>query len=201
MERDQRVEELPHHAEAAGSILAVMSDRAARARNLVHLSIASRAIIAAARGDQLGRRDPGYHGPVSQFKVRELMPYWILIEDWGKFRHETSGWIGTAVTLRPFFAHVSQHVEWLGPSSNASAQSARLVTLQDLRALQVYFRDQQPSKPWYYGGYYEAVVQNYLPWLIEDAQLGQRVLDTWTSIVERGDANKVGCMCREYGYR
>lgn len=38
-------------------------------------------------------------------------------------------------------------------------------------------------------------VTRYFPWLLEDAELSQRVADAWNAVVRRGGADLVACRC------
>lgn len=168
------------------------------AREAVHIATGCRTIIAAAKGGHLKRLDPGAHRHEYPFKIPALVPHWLQIEDWGAVKPfnqkkdwVTSKWLGAAMALRPFLAHASLRKDWLAPKSGLDAAESRLLTRQDLRALMNYFDNAESPTPEHLVKASRPVITLYLPWIIWDRKLAQRVLDAWAGIVKRGEADKV----------
>lgn len=168
-----------------------------KARELLHLAIASRMIVAAAQGGELRRLIPGgLFNPHYYFEVRQLLPCWVRVEEWGPSRpFNGSPWHHAATLLRSFLAHASLRTSWLDSSRSSGTALDRSLSLQDLYTLRAFFENTQGS--WYRGAIYGTVVKYFLPWLFEDAELARKVLDTWNEVVKSGRADKVKCMCRE----
>lgn len=65
--------------------------------------------------------------------------------------------------------------------------------------MQAYFKNGGKLASW--SGFsrrsHRPVFECYLPWLVRDVQLAQQVLEAWNAIVERGEADKVRCPCKE----
>lgn len=77
---------------------------AGRAR--LHLAIANRTIIAAARTGHLKSLRVSMESAQRAFAIRALLPYWIKIEEW--IVHPADlGWLGAAYSLRRLLAHAS----------------------------------------------------------------------------------------------
>lgn len=170
-----------------------------RARRLYHSLIASRTILAAARGGQLRwLRVEEYIQHV--FAVRALLSCWVRLDYWHE-RREPWFWAGAAASLRPLLAHASL---WFSQTRGV-ARTDRYLTLRDLQLLQKHFQ---------YHGTPEFIhernlqlhnvlkrtadpqpVHRYLAWFAEDAELAQQVADAWTQVVDRGGADKVKCPC------
>lgn len=166
-------------------------------QDLIHNAFVCRTIVAAARGGQLKRLDPASGCSEYPFKIRSLLPCWVRIEEWGPpLRKDGLKWAKAANSLRPFLAHASLRKDWLAAPSNSSADLDRRLTHQELQLLPAYFQSaeledltQQQLE------YYEPLITHYLPWLVEDAELAQQVLDVWNNMVEQGEADKVECKC------
>lgn len=163
--------------------------------NSLHYSLASRTIIAAARGGHLKSLHFSNEGQVQPpFGMRALLPFWVPIESWRT--HTLSGgsgkWVAAASTLRPLLAHSSL---WLG--TDTSPRQDRLLKREDVQALQSHFKKsgipelthsyRSPKEP--------APVESYLPWLAEDEELAQQVADAWNKLVESGKADEIKCCC------
>lgn len=154
-------------------------------------SIVVRTVIAAARGGRLRKlriaNDEGgiNHAMISPFAVRDLLPYWVAIQDWV----HTGGdeYVTVAEALRRVLAHASL---WLDKASTWKPRATRLLTRQDVQTLQHASR-WEPDSPY-------ATIALYLPWLCEDEELAGQVADAWNAVVQRGQADTVGrnCMCR-----
>lgn len=115
---------------------------------LIHCSIAFRAIIAAVKGVRLRSLVLSRHITLQHkvFAVRALLPFWIAVEDWGnweehrhaRFSYSFSAkrdWYHAARTLRQALAHASL---WQGTSSS-SARTNRALSRDDVQGLLAYF--------------------------------------------------------------
>lgn len=164
-------------------------------KEAVHFTIACRAITMAARGGQLKRlyhpqRVADYH-----FRLRALLPHWVLIEDWGRIHSSfvvSTSWSHAALLLRSFLSHASRRQDWLDPLSTSRLHIDRRLNLSDFGLLQAYFAPMgETDFHLRLNRLYEPVVKLYLPWLAQDGELAQQVLDVWHSVVDRGEADKV----------
>lgn len=162
------------------------------AESRYNVAIACHMVIAATRGGQLKRLDPTWIVK-SPFAVRALMPYWLQVEEWA---YTMGSWADAASLLRPFLVHASQRRDWLR-ASGSTVNPDRHLTHEDLHAVQAYFENGGGLARW--PGLsltsHRPVFEHYLPWLVQDADLAQQVLDVWNAIVERGEADKVRCPC------
>lgn len=130
----------------------------------MHRSIASRTILAAARGGRLRRLNCS--SDIWQpFAIRTLLPCWVHVDYWGYEEHRWgNGFLGAAATLRPLLAHASL---WLGRPPHSAPRSEAELTPQDVQSLQEHFEgDGLPIKHWRHGppGH---PVNLYLPWLTD----------------------------------
>lgn len=154
--------------------------------------MASRIIIAAAKGGQLRRLEAG-SAVQYPFAIRALLPRWVGIEGWGGSSSSLEAWRAAAISLRMLLAHCSL---WLGTTSNSDEpRSDRLLNQQDVHALQRHLEHQ--GTPNFVVAYREQrqPIERYLPWLTEDEKLAQQVADAWNEVVRRGEASKVQCPC------
>lgn len=157
-----------------------------------HIAAGYRTLFAAARGGQLRR----LHLPYAlhdSFAVRALLLYWVHIEDWD--HRWSTPWMSAAMALRPLLAHASL---WLGTATASGPRSDRHLTMQEVRSLHSYFKDQRI--PDFTNAPKNAIaptetIDRYLPWLAEDGPLAQEVAQAWSDVVEKGEAGKVKCLC------
>lgn len=163
-----------------------------QARNEFHLALASRTVVAAARAGRL--RYLSCDMQVQQpFAIRALVPYWVYVEKWGCDCVFARNWSGAATALRPFLSHASV---WLHATSTSAPREQRLLSHQDVKALQSYFGvEKMPRICLNQGQHMAQPVARYLPWLAEDEELAQQVSDAWNTVVERGEADLVKCPC------
>lgn len=161
-------------------------------------SIYSRTIVAAARGGRLERLSLPYLSVQDPFAVRNLLPVWLNISDWGKVPrgdlHHLK-WLAAATSLRPTLA---QATRWL-PVSYPETREDRLLTWSEVRSLLFLFdtdalpHPDQPSldlPDW-------RPFMPYLEWLAEDVALAQQVADAWNAVVRRGEAKTCKCLCEK----
>lgn len=168
--------------------------------------------------------------PQKPFAVRELLPYWVGIEQWQDIERPgqkprrpprtRDKWSDAASTLRVALAHASK---WL-PEATLGAERDRRLSGSDVQGLRAFYR-RDDTLPDFRGelplcmshheqtGYPRfdsrmlclALVELYLPWLEQDAILAQKVADAWNSVVQRGEADSVKCRCEacnsSYGLR
>lgn len=157
-----------------------------------HLANGYRTIIAAAREGQL-RRLALCKRTWMVLMVRAWLPYWVRIDDWGVVAGELSSWTRAALALRPVLSHVSR---WQERTAD-NLWSQRHVTSQLLRSLHSRCISHTEDSHDASGTQITAteVIERFLPWLAEDAELAQQVAQVWNDIVDRGEADKVRCMC------
>lgn len=169
---DEEVEEQVEATFASLEVPVRPAPTTKEAREVLHRSIASRTIIAAARGGKLKHL---YVESVVQypFAIRALLPYWVSIENWLPTyggRVSERAWRGAAASLRPLLAHVS-----LWPNATAtSTRHDRALSLQEVQGLQSYFQVTGTPEITYSR---DQPVDRYLPWLAQDAELAQQVAD------------------------
>lgn len=166
----------------------------------LHACIAARTIVAAAKGGHLRQLDFFGEQPYA-FAVRSVVPYWVNLES---LETETRlhGWMQAASLLRPFLAHSSL---WLNTAQNADPRHSRHLTAQEVQALLAYAQQEGLPKLRSYqdeaeksglSDGREEPLECYLAWLEEDHGLAQKVAETWSAVIERGEANKVMCRCK-----
>lgn len=176
-----------------------------------HLAI-SRTIVEAAKEGHLRRLMLSERTTQKPFAIRSLLPYWVGVEQWEEPDDLRSGpsarsherWSDAAALLRRALAHASF---WLS-SSTPSVHDSRLLSFTDIQGLHTRFhRDAPPDFTGHLQLYRShlamyrdspsldevritqiALIELYLPWLAEDAELAQRVADAWNAAVERGEA-------------
>lgn len=160
---------------------------------VLHAHVASRTIIAAARGGQLRRLSAGSeHDLEPPFTNRALLPYWIDIEEWD-VQGGAYGWMIAASTLRRLLAHASL---WINTEPHAAARQDRHLACQDIQLLDwLYSDDNMPSIAPLRDDMESQPVEFYLPWLERDAALAQQVADAWNVVLERGGADDQPCRC------
>lgn len=159
----------------------------------VNLAIATRTIIAAARGNRLTSLQCEKTSIQHPFAIRSLLPYWIKISDWSESDIGAEGWMEAACTLRPLLSHASF---WLGTTSDSGARDALQLTREEVQSLRSYFDIFEIPKPDWQGSHCPLQVKRYLPWLSEDADLAQQVADSWNSVVESREATDIPlCKC------
>ena len=139
---------------------------------------------------------PGFPSPL---RARALLPYWVQVKTWHPQLSEPSFWTLAAARLRSFLVLASLRRDWLQSNSSphSSSGSTRLLTYQDLQAVHSYRENggKLPRERYSPQLAHQFVFECYLPWLLQDADLAQQVLDVWAAIVERGEADKVECPC------
>lgn len=132
------------------------------------------------------------------FAVRALLPSWVDVVDWAPAKPSElpiKRWYEAAATLRSALSHASfwKHGQIARPSHDQH------LTREDMQSLRVYYTTMKHLPGFRFDLIYAEdpcpVVDLYLPWLEEDAELAQRVADTWNAIVRRGEANAVVCDC------
>lgn len=157
-------------------------------RYKVHLRIATRTIIAAAKGGKLRRLR--VDRPVQHpFAIRALLPHWVGVDAFDMYG---GAWQGAAAALRPLLAHAST---WLHATPASGARSDRLLTPSDVQGLQAYCEAER--MPVAKRGVDMQHVQRYLPWLAEDEELSGKVVEAWNAVVDRGDVDAVQCHCEK----
>lgn len=155
-------------------------------------SVASRAIVAAARGGQLRclALNEDVQGP---FAVRHLLPYWVRVKFsfFGPLafcanNHALGAWLVAAMQLPQLLSHAAR---WISKTGEIRLSS------QDVQAFKAYCdRNGVPDVIWD-GDMYSEAVETYLLWLQEDADLATEVANEWNSLVEREGARKFRCQC------
>lgn len=163
--------------------------------NALHIAVACRTIIAAAKGGQLRHLFAGFfHDFDYPFAVRSLLPYWVPMESWLRVSETPDGWLKSASTFRPLLAHASL---WLDVAEGSElTRSDRELTRQEVQSLNAHFSDDKMPEVAPLGGNWETQpVERYLPWLEEDAELAQRVADAWNAVVRSGKADETVCSC------
>lgn len=157
-------------------------------RHAFLLAVSSRTIVAAARGNRL-RQLYCSHSVQQPFAVRALLPYWVQIDEWQRCQFGAQGWLAAASTLRDLLSDASR---WLGTTSRSAPRVNRLLTGAEVQSLQAHYWEARVPAPWWKRSYPEPdnaepqLVERYLPWLAEDAELAQRVADAWNDVYERG---------------
>lgn len=166
----------------------------------LHLSIATRTVITAARGGRLQRLHAGFEDADVEppFAIPTLLPYWVTIEEWYHVVGCLEGWHVAASTLRILLAHNSR---WLGVGQGtAAARPDRELTGQDVQSFYSsyshdYIHEIVPLEGERHEDEFEHPLMRYLEWLAEDAEVAQRVADAWNAVVQRGQADDQGCSC------
>lgn len=168
-------------------------------KDAVHVATGCRTLVAALQGGQLRRYQaiPSINSDAPQypFRVRAFLPHWVHIEDWGSTDLGENLYrpIPPATTLRQFLAYASPHKFWLGPSpSSVSDANGRLVPA-DFQLMQADLATPRARE------YFRGTFAHYVPWLAEDTQLAQQVLDAWYSIVDLSEPDEFKCQCKECG--
>lgn len=170
-------------------------------------AVACRTIVAAARGGQLTHLEIEHSWIQKPFAVRQLLPFWVNIQDWGySFTHgycdelAPALWLQAAATLRSALAHASR---WL-PASGGGIRYDRTLTGEDLRAWYAHFKTE--GKPSFIvkirllaDSAIVHPIEQYLAWLETDAELAQQVADAWNAVVRRGEEDLVKCCCEKCG--
>lgn len=182
-----------------------------QAAEKLHLRIATRTIITAARGGRLRRLYASYHSSNRKvtffdvdveppFAIPALLPYWVAIEQWYNVVGGMHGWQTAASTLRWLLAHASL---WLDVAEGSvSPRQNRELTSQEIQSLHSRYTridlheiiPLEASEPAENLAHMHPL-EDYLPWLAEDAELCQRVADVWNGIVALGQADDQECMC------
>lgn len=166
--------------------------RTVSAKNRFHLNIASRTIIAAATSYHLRRLSPSLHVQHA-FAIRDMMPFWVLIDVWEDGQGCCSGWAMAASTLRPLLSHASL---WLGTSSSRVPREDRELTPEELQSLQSYFEQQGSPEQFHDVLNHEFVTGRYLAWIAEDDDVAKVLSIFWNVIVaEPGGADCLRCEC------
>lgn len=166
----------------------------------LHLAIAHRPIVAAAKGGCLERLSV-HASTLEPLAVRSLLPHWVQIEDWGQCEEMSWPWARAAVLLRPLLAHASL---WLGTAAASGPRIGRQLTPQNAHSLQAHFQEHGvPSVPTMGRPLFNtddnpaSTCDLYLPWLAEDSKLAGRVSDAWNTVVDGGGADAVQCRCTD----
>lgn len=174
--------------------------------NALHDSIASRTVVAAARGGQLRGLEIQECSVQRPFAVRALLPFWVGVkfDDWAAHYHRLAypehKWLSARSSLRPALAHLSL---WR-PGSDP--RTDRKLSMAEVRGLAAHFAKRgtpnvvEPEHDSRQGrdgkvAPHPLSIGLYLPWLAEDAELAQQVADAWNAVVERGEADEVMCRC------
>lgn len=158
----------------------------------LNFAIATRTIVAAARGGRLRELDADFFTHDSNldgpFAVRALLPCWVGIQDWTGGWCECwtkdsykQNWMVAARALRPALARASLR---LGRASSSGPRAQRQLRRQDVQALLTAHLEGVNA----YNG-----IALYLEWLHEDSELAERVADAWNAVVERGAADVHMC--------
>lgn len=169
------------------------------ARDELNSAVVSRTVITAGRTGRLRRLCFDGGQTPAPFAIRTLLPLWVNAE-WIQLRgvERADEWTLAATSLRPLLAHASL---WL--AEGTSANSDRLLTLQDVQGLQSSFKAAGTLMHSYRWGppteLYSQAVNRYLPWLAEDAKLAEQVCDAWNAVVERGEVGCAECQCDKCG--
>lgn len=177
-----------------------------RAAERLHVSIATRTIIAAARGGRLKRIYAGFRGfddtdVEEPFAIPSLLPFWVAMEEWYDVVGSMEGCQVAALTLRRLLAHASLWLDIADGSFNP--RQNRQLTRQEIQSLSSRYShidvymiiplgdieptldpDEEPHP-----------LERYMDWLAQDAKVAQAVADVWNSIVERGQAEDQDCLC------
>lgn len=175
----------------------------------LHHSVACRTIIAAARGGHLRHVIIGGHLE-QPFAIRALLPHWIGVERWDLWGLVFSSWLDAASLLRRLLSHASLWLE----TSTAGPRYDRRLSRQEIQSLGLHFKleglpdlvrgttsEREEKRANTCSHQYrsqEAVIESvgrYLPWLTEDAGLAQEVSVAWNAVVERGEADRLRCLC------
>lgn len=140
------------------------------ASDMLHLAIARRTIIAAAKGGQL-RRLNDHVNTQEPLAIRALLPHWMQVEDWGRCEEFSWPRARAAVLLRPLIAHASL---WLDTTSAPTVD--RTLTPQNMQSLQAHFQENGVPEVSVIGNPLFNTndtptdsVKRYLPWLSNDA--------------------------------
>lgn len=161
----------------------------------LRFSVVYRTIIAAARGGRLRWLHTG-RDVQRVFAIRSLLPFWVGLEHGPNFMCGSSPkWRAAADAMRYMLAHASLRHESHRP---ASEDSDRLLTRQDIQALQSQFEN--GDIPHFVGSRFSQDPQEfdyYLSWLKNDGPLAQQVADAWNELVRGGMADKVKCRCQK----
>lgn len=164
------------------------------AKDSFHISMASRTIVAAARGGQLKRLFVSAFAQPA-FAARSMLPYWVRVEEWASTDYVHSGWLAAARQLRPFLSHLSR---WSHIASVSNPRASRLLSPEDLHSLPEpaeiasSLADSVLATDRYY---YDDLRTYYLSWMIQDGNVAQHVVDAWNTLVEKGEADRVRCEC------
>lgn len=192
LEADEEIEEQNEPELTSFKVPVKSAPKGKKKRDKIHVAIATRTIIAAAKGGQL--RHLNVTSLVQHpFAVYTLLPYWVAIESWGDRYQSMRSWQGAAASLRPLLAHCSL---WLDTIADSGPRASRGLTRQDLQGLEATFEATGGTPKLSYHDDPQPV-DRYLPWLAEDKELAQEVADAWNAIVERGEADTVMCSCKK----
>lgn len=169
----------------------------AEARQELDVAIASRTILAAAKGGQLRRLHCNLPAPYLDrvFAIRALLPHWVAVEELELSDRDRQAYGGAAASLRAVLAHASL---WLETSSFTGTRDDRLLTAHDVQSIHDHFKIGREDKavPRYVReSRAEQPIELYLPWLRDDQELAQKVADAWSAVVKRGGEDLVKCPC------
>lgn len=160
--------------------LPVTSPTSQEAVKELHICLALRAVVSAARGGSL-RRLVCDNELQHVFAIPSLLPCWVEVD----FPLVGAGWLHAAASLRPLIVHASLHLD---PRPGAFEREDRRLTTQEVQSLHFYYdgNDDAPREI-----AITRSVKRYLSWLAEDTELAERVSTVWNAVVERGEADAI----------